>query len=66
MYVGAILMCLSTPLVWGSLWALAVGCVITVLFIARTALEDQTLRRELAGYEEYAMRTRYRPVPGVW
>jgi len=66
MYVGASLMYLSTPLVWGSLWALAVGAVITILFILRTALEDKTLRRELAGYEEYAAHTRYRLLPGVW
>ena len=66
MYVGATLMYLATPLVWGSLWALAMGVVMLVLFIVRTALEDQTLRRELAGYEEYASHTRYRLLPGVW
>jgi protein-S-isoprenylcysteine O-methyltransferase Ste14 len=66
MYVGAILMYLSMPLIWGSLWALAISGVITVLFVIRTALEDQTLRRELAGYEDYTMRSRYRLVPGVW
>jgi protein-S-isoprenylcysteine O-methyltransferase Ste14 len=66
MYVGAILMYVTTPLVWGSLWALAVGGVIAVLFLVRTALEDKTLRRELPGYEDYASRTRYRLLPGVW
>jgi protein-S-isoprenylcysteine O-methyltransferase Ste14 len=66
MYVGAILMYLSTPLVWGSLWALAIGGVITVLFLVRTALEDKALRRELPGYEEYASHTHYRFLPGVW
>lgn len=66
MYVGAILMYLSTPLVWGSFWALAVGGVVTVLFLVRTALEDKTLRRELPGYEEYAAHTRYRLLPGAW
>lgn len=66
MYIGAILMYLSTPLVWGSLWAFAVGGVITVLFLVRTALEDKTLRRELPGYEEYTSHTRYRLLPSVW
>jgi protein-S-isoprenylcysteine O-methyltransferase Ste14 len=66
MYVGASLMYLSTPLVWGSLWALGVGGIITVLFVVRTALEDRTLLRELAGYEEYAAQTRYRLLPGIW
>lgn len=66
MYVGASLMYLSTPLVWGSLWALGVGGIITVLFVVRTALEDRTLLRELTGYEEYATQTRYRLLPGIW
>jgi len=34
--------------------------------VVRTALEDRTLRRELAGYAEYAKRTRYRLLPGIW
>jgi len=54
------------PVVLGSQWALAVGGIITVLFIARTALEYRTLRRELDGYEEYAAQTRYRLLPGIW
>jgi len=66
MYVGAILMYLGTPLIWGSVWALMVTGFIVVLFIARTALEDQTLRRELPGYGEYVARTRYRLLPGLW
>lgn len=66
MYVGACLMFLATPLILGSMWAMAFSLVLAILFIARTALEDRTLRRELAGYEAYAARTRYRLVPGVW
>jgi protein-S-isoprenylcysteine O-methyltransferase Ste14 len=37
-----------------------------VLFVVRTAKEDAMLREELAGYQEYAERVRYRLVPGVW
>jgi protein-S-isoprenylcysteine O-methyltransferase Ste14 len=66
MYVGAILMYVATPLILGSLWALAITALMTALFLWRTAMEDQTLRRELAGYEEYASRTTYRLIPGVW
>ncbi len=36
------------------------------LMILRTALEDQTLQKELAGYGEYAQQVRYRLLPGVW
>jgi len=66
MYVGAILMYLSTPLILGSGWALGLGALIMTLFIWRTGLEDRTLRQELAGYEQYAATTRYRLVPGLW
>jgi protein-S-isoprenylcysteine O-methyltransferase Ste14 len=66
MYVGSFLMNLGMPLILGSVWALVLTGVITLLFVWRTAHEDQTLRRELPGYEEYAARTRYRLLPGLW
>jgi protein-S-isoprenylcysteine O-methyltransferase Ste14 len=66
MYVGIILMAVASPLLWGSVWALAMSLVMLLLFVWRTAREDQTLRQELPGYAEYAVRTRYRLIPGVW
>jgi protein-S-isoprenylcysteine O-methyltransferase Ste14 len=66
MYVGIMLMYLATPLIWGSVWALVLARFIMILLAWRTAREDQTLRHELAGYEEYAASTRYRLVPRLW
>ena len=66
MYVGALLSLAGGPLVLGSAWAYAPAGFAVLLFVFRTALEDRTLRRELPGYEEYAQRTRYRLVPGLW
>ena len=66
MYVGIIVMSLANPLIWGSVWALVMSGVMILLFIWRTAQEDQTLRRELPGYEDFAAHTPYRLVPGVW
>ena len=66
MYVGAMLMYVATLLILGSVWALAIAGVMIVLFVWRTVQEDQTLRRELFGYAEYAVRTPYRLVPGLW
>ena len=66
MYVAAILMVVATPLILGSMWALVAAAPLVGLFTVRTALEDRTLRRELAGYQEYAARTRYRLLPGLW
>jgi protein-S-isoprenylcysteine O-methyltransferase Ste14 len=34
--------------------------------VLRTALEDRFLQAELAGYQDYARRVRWRLVPGVW
>src|SRR3954453_10940580 len=66
MYVGSSLMYPGTALMLASKWALLLSAVMAVLLLVRTALEDRTLRRELAGYEQYAVTTRYRLIPGVW
>ncbi len=65
-YVSGILFDVATPLILGSLWALIPTALTICAFVVRTALEDKTLREELDGYEEYAQRTRYRLLPGVW
>jgi protein-S-isoprenylcysteine O-methyltransferase Ste14 len=66
MYVGLILLHASMALILGSMWTLALAALITIMFLWRTALEDQTLRQELPGYEEYTTVTRYRLMPGIW
>jgi protein-S-isoprenylcysteine O-methyltransferase Ste14 len=66
MYVGLILLNASMALILGSKWTLAVAVLITILLLWRTAMEDQTLRRELPGYEDYIAVTRYRLMPGIW
>ena len=65
-YCANIVSMLAAALLLGSLWALIPAGVSGVLFVVRTGLEDRTLRAELEGYKEYAQRTRYRLVPGVW
>ena len=65
-YVGAILSQVATPFLLGSAWALIPTVASAALYVVRTYLEDKTLRKELPGYEEYAQRTRYRLLPGVW
>jgi protein-S-isoprenylcysteine O-methyltransferase Ste14 len=65
-YVGIILLYALIPLVLGSWWALIVSGLTAALFVIRTALEDRTLQAELPGYAEYAHRTRFRLLPGIW
>jgi protein-S-isoprenylcysteine O-methyltransferase Ste14 len=57
---------LAYPLAIGSWLAYVPALAIVVLFVWRTAREDATLRQELAGYEDYCRRTRYRLLPAVW
>ncbi len=65
-YVGYLITWIGTPLLLGSLWALIASALIALILVARTVLEDRTLRAELPGYAEYAQQVRYRLLPGVW
>jgi protein-S-isoprenylcysteine O-methyltransferase Ste14 len=56
----------TLPLIFGSLWGLVSAGALSLLMIARTALEDRTLRKELQGYRGHARQVRYRLLPGVW
>lgn len=66
MYAGVIIGFLGLPLALGSWWALIPGVLLAGLFVIRTALEDDMLHDQLAGYEAYARQTRYRLFPGIW
>lgn len=65
-YLGYIVMLISTPLALGTLWPLVFSGISALLLILRTALEDDTLKRELEGYAEYAQTVRYRLIPLLW
>ncbi len=65
-YTGSILFNVAAPLLLGSFPALAAGIVFTLLMAVRTFLEDKTLRNELPGYGEYAIKTRWRLLPFIW
>jgi protein-S-isoprenylcysteine O-methyltransferase Ste14 len=65
-YVGVILAMVGAPLMLGSVWALIPAAATVGVIVIRTAREDLTLTRYLAGYETYAQRVRYRLLPGIW
>ncbi len=65
-YAGAIVSNLATPVVLGSLPALATGLAGVALIVLRTVLEERALHAGLDGYSDYARHVRYRLVPGVW
>ena len=65
-YAVAFPMYVSMSLVLGSLYSLIPSVIATILLMARTYLEDETLKKELKGYKEYSKKVKYRLVPGVW
>ena len=65
-YVGALMMFVGIPLALGSWWALIPAAWASAILILRTSWEDALLHAELDGYEDYAQRTRFRLVPGIW
>jgi protein-S-isoprenylcysteine O-methyltransferase Ste14 len=66
MYISAMILMIALPIALGSLYALIPMAFIIVFIIVRTHLEDKTLHRELEGYVEYAQKTKYRMLPGIW
>jgi protein-S-isoprenylcysteine O-methyltransferase Ste14 len=54
------------PFLLDSLWALIPMILLVFVLVVRTSLEDKTLQEELPGYKEYAQKTRFRLVPGMW
>lgn len=65
-YVGALWTYLAMPLFFSSLWAFIPALLTLVVIVIRTSMEDATLQNELSGYKEYAQKTKYRLLPGVW
>ena len=65
-YVSALLLFFGMALALASFWALVPAVLASAVLVVRTAWEDRLLRSELAGYEEYSRRVRWRLLPGVW
>jgi protein-S-isoprenylcysteine O-methyltransferase Ste14 len=66
MYAGTSLLYVSTPLALGSWWAVLPALAFIPVFVFRIRNEEEVLVRELAGYDEYRQKVRYRLVPLVW
>jgi protein-S-isoprenylcysteine O-methyltransferase Ste14 len=66
MYMATILLFLMMPLILGSWYAFLVFAFYPAIIIVRLKDEEALLSRELAGYEEYKAKVRYRIIPFVW
>lgn len=65
-YAGGLFGYIFIPLLLDSYWAWLPTILLGIALIVRTALEDKTLQEELPGYKEFAQKTKYRLLPGVW
>jgi protein-S-isoprenylcysteine O-methyltransferase Ste14 len=66
MYAGALLFMVGIPLWLQSYAGALVASAIVPICVVRISIEEGLLRRDLAGYEAYALRVRYRLIPYVW
>jgi protein-S-isoprenylcysteine O-methyltransferase Ste14 len=65
-YLGSVIQSLGFPLLFGSLWSILPVSFLILLHVIRTYLEDATLKKELRGYIDYSLKTRYKIIPYVW
>jgi protein-S-isoprenylcysteine O-methyltransferase Ste14 len=65
-YLGGFLAFPATALILGSIYALIPAFIGCIAIVIRTNLEDYFLKENLEGYREYADKTRYRLLPGIW
>ena len=66
MYAGTVPLLVGMPL-WLESYAAAILASIPAATLAvRIVVEERFLRRELAGYDAYTQRVRYRLIPFVW
>src|SRR6266700_2181203 len=66
MYSGGLLIVLGTPLALGSLWGFLTFIPTSIWIVWRLLDEEKFLAKNLAGYDEYRAKIRYRLVPHVW
>jgi protein-S-isoprenylcysteine O-methyltransferase Ste14 len=66
MYLFSSILFLCTPIVLGSWYGLLPMAMYPVIMIVRLKNEEEILKKELGGYEEYMNKVKYRLVPFLW
>lgn len=65
-YLGSVIQAIGFPVLFGSYWSMIPASLIIILHLLRTHLEDEALKKEITGYREYTLKTRYRLIPYIW
>ena len=66
MYSASVLMFLMMPLLLGSLIGFYIMLAYIPIIVVRISGEEKLLSSELAGYEEYRAKVRWRLIPLIW
>ncbi|MHA2104967.1 MAG: methyltransferase family protein [Candidatus Hodarchaeales archaeon] len=66
MYTGMILFLFCMPLMLGSYLALIFSIIFSIGFFFRIFDEEKVLEKELAGYQEYKQKVKYRLIPKIY
>jgi len=66
MYAGALVLVAGIPLALGSWWGLIPAALLAPVMVWRLMREETFLAANLAGYDAYRRRVRFRLAPGVW
>ncbi|MGV0873383.1 methyltransferase family protein [Mycolicibacterium sp. XJ879] len=66
MYSGTLIMMIGTPLALDSYWGLVTVIPTVAMLVFRILDEEQALRTELVGYDQYTEKVHYRLLPCVW
>jgi protein-S-isoprenylcysteine O-methyltransferase Ste14 len=61
-----VLLFVSTPLLLGSVYGLAIGLLLIVTLAARSLGEEAMLKQELEGYSDYMKKVKWRIIPFVF
>jgi protein-S-isoprenylcysteine O-methyltransferase Ste14 len=66
LYLAGIIIYLLSPLALGSWWGFLAALPLPALLVFRILKEEELLKKELPGYEEYMRKVKYRLIPFVW
>jgi protein-S-isoprenylcysteine O-methyltransferase Ste14 len=62
----ATLIFVGTPLLLGAWYGVLASPIVALVLAWRAVLEEKALQKDLPGYTEYMIHTRYRLIPFVW
>lgn len=66
MYLGAVLLFIGTPMLFGSKYGILLGVLMSFIVAARIVGEEKMLVLELKGYSDYKKNVKNRLIPYIW